>query len=229
MPGCGSGAPIIWLLKHASIMSERQESMHTQVHTCAMQAAKRCHPSIRTLNTCGHTLSCYCLPADCTGPGPAAPAYAANYNCPETPSGNDCSTSCLPGYGLTLDTSLQVTCSLGTWSKPDGVCFELGEQGQVFCCLQLCLQVSCTLYSYVCIRDICTQLCTADSWHVVSAVTCAAVQMVLYKVQMTGHLCALCTCSMLMNIRAALTSGSQGAVDTFHDTPDHTVVSAGIP
>ncbi|WIA21649.1 hypothetical protein OEZ85_000822 [Tetradesmus obliquus] len=71
-----------------------------------------------------------CGPANCTGPGPAAPAYAASYNCPETPSGNDCSTSCLPGYGLTLDTSLQVTCSLGTWSKPDGVCFELGCAGK---------------------------------------------------------------------------------------------------
>jgi hypothetical protein len=44
-----------------------------------------------------------------------------------TASGGNCSTTCLSGFNLTAGSSLQISCSLGNWSTPTGICISAGE------------------------------------------------------------------------------------------------------
>jgi hypothetical protein len=79
-------------------------------------------------NAASMTLLGCLLPAGCPGLGPAVPQNAANYNCPLTASGGNCSTTCLPGFSLAAGSSLQISCSLGNWSTPTGICINSGVQ-----------------------------------------------------------------------------------------------------
>jgi hypothetical protein len=102
-------------------------SLWARVGHLVLQIGYCCITQVMTAGAAQHYDSRSSLPAGCPAPGPAAPQNAANYNCPVTASGGNCSTACLPSFNLVPSSSLQIGCSLGNWSTPTGICIGAGE------------------------------------------------------------------------------------------------------